>query len=168
MFDSLRPHGLQHARLPCPSPSPGVSSNSCPLSQWCHPTISSSVISFSPYLQFFLASESFQMSQLFVSDGQSTGALASASVLPMNQGWFPLRLTGLISFESKWLSRVFSSTTIWKHRFFSTQPSLWSSSHILTLLVTKHQINGSHSKHAQLMGRSKHDCCEWLTFLIVS
>ena len=83
------------------------------------------------------ASGSFPMSQLFTSGGQSTGALASASVLPMNQGWFPLRLTGLISFESKWLSRVFSSTTIWKHRFFSTQPSLWSSSHIHTWLLEK-------------------------------
>ena len=119
MFNSLWPHGLQHARPPCSSPTPGVYSNSCPLSQWCHPTISSSAIPFS-CLQSFPASESFQMIQLFTSGGQSIGASASAPVPPVNiQVWFPLRLTGLISFLSKGLSRVFSSTTVWKHQFFS-------------------------------------------------
>ena len=113
--DSLRPHELQHTRLPCPSPSPGVCSNSCPLSQWCHPIISSSVTSFSSCPQSFPASGSFPMSLLFASGGQCTGGSASTSVLPMNiQGWFPLGLTGLILL-SKGLSRVFSSTTIWKH-----------------------------------------------------
>ena len=97
---SLRPHGLQHARPPCPSPSPGACSNSCWLSQWCHPTISSSVVPFSSCLKPFPASGSFLISQLFASGGQSSGASASASVLPMNsQGWFPLGLTGLISFQ---------------------------------------------------------------------
>ena len=102
MSDSLQPHGLQHARLPCPSPTPGVYSNSCPLSQWCHPTISSSVIPFFSHLQSFPASGSFQMSQFFASDGQSIGVSASASVLPMTvQDWFPLELTGWISLQSK-------------------------------------------------------------------
>ena len=120
--DSFRPHGLQHARPPCPSPSPGVCSNSCPLSQWCHPTISSSVSPFSSCFQSFLASGSFPMGQLFASGGQSIGASASVSVLPMNiQGWFLLGLIGLISLLSKELSRVFSSTTLWKH---SDQPSV--------------------------------------------
>ena len=105
MSDSLQPHGLQHARPPCPSPTPGVYSNSCPLSQWCHPTISSSVIPFSSCLQFFPASGSFQMSQLSASGGQSIGVSASKSVLPMNiQDWFPLGLTGWISLQSKGLS----------------------------------------------------------------
>ena len=126
--DSLRLHRLQHARPPCPSPSPGVCSNSCPLRWWCHWTISSSVVPFSSHLQSFPASGSFPVSQLFTSDGQSIGASASASVLPMNiQGWFPLGLTGLISFQSKGLSRVFSSTTVQNHQFFSAQLSLWSS-----------------------------------------
>ena len=112
MSDSLRPHGLQHARPPCPSPNPRVCSNSCRLSQWCHPTILSSVVPFS-YLQSFPASGSFLMSQLFASGGQSIRASASASVLLMNiQDWFPLGLTGLISLKSKGLSRVFSKTTI--------------------------------------------------------
>ena len=107
--DSLWPHGLQHARLPCPSPTPGACSNSCPWSQWCHPTILSSVVLFSYCLQSFSASGSFPMSQLFVSGGQITGASVSASVLPVNiQGSFPLGLTGLISLLSKGLSRVFS------------------------------------------------------------
>ena len=129
--DSLRPHGLQHARLPCPSPSPRACSNSCPLSQWCHPTISSSVDPFSSCLQSFPASGSFQMSQLFTSGGQSIGVSASASVLPVNiQDWFPLGLTGWISLRSKGLSRVFSNTTVWKHTFFGSQLSLWSNSHI--------------------------------------
>ena len=129
--DSLRPHGLQHARLPCPSPSPGVCSNSHPLNRWCHPTISSSVVPFSSCPQSFPASESFPVSRLFASGGQSIGASASASVLPMNiQRWFPLGLTGLISLLSKGLSRGFSSTTVWKPQFFSAQPSLWPNSHI--------------------------------------
>ena len=132
---TLWPHGLEHTRLPCPSLSPEVCSNSCPLSQWCHPTISSSVIPFSSCLQSFPESGSFQMSQLFTSAGQSIGASASASVLPMNiQDWFPLRLTGLISLQSKGLSKVFSRTTIWKHQFFGAQPSWWSNSHIHTWL----------------------------------
>ena len=111
MSDSLGPHGLQHARLPCPSPTPRAYSNSCPSSQWCHPTISSSVVLFSSRLQPFLASGSFSMSQFFASGGQSIGVSALASVPPMNiQDWFPLRLTGLISLQSKGLSRVFSKT----------------------------------------------------------
>ena len=122
MSDSVWPHGLQHTRLPCPSPSPGAYSNSCPLSQWCHPTISSSVIPFSSCLQSFPASRSFPMSRLFPSGGQSIGALASASGLPMNiQDWFPLGWTGFISLWSKGLSRVFSNTTIQKHQFFGVQ-----------------------------------------------
>ena len=124
VFDSLWPHGLQHARHPCPSPTPEAYSNSCPLSQWCHPPISSSVVPFS-CLQSFPASGSFQMGGFFTSSGQSIGVSGSASVLPMNiQDWFPLRLTGWISLQSRGLSRVFSNTTIQKHQFFSTQPSL--------------------------------------------
>ena len=115
--NSLRLHGLQHARPPCPTP--GVSSNSCPLSRWCHPTISSSAIPFSSHLQSFPTSESFQMSQFFASGGQSIGVSASASVLPMNiQDWFPLGGTGLISLQSKGLSTVFFNTTVQKHQFF--------------------------------------------------
>ena len=129
--DSLQPHGLQHFRLPCPSPTPRVCSSSCPLSRWCHPTISSSVIPFSCCLQSCLASGSFPMSQLFVWGGQSIGALASASVLPVNiQDWFPLGWTGWISLQSKGLSRVFSNTTLQEHQFSSAQPSFWSNSHI--------------------------------------
>ena len=136
--NSLRPHGLQHARLPCPSPSPRVCPNSCPLSQWCHPTISSSVVPFSSCLQSFPASRSFPMSWPFTSCGQSIGASISASVLPMNiQDWSPLGLTGLISLQSKGLSRAFSNTTLQKHQFFSAQPSLWSSSHSRTWLLEK-------------------------------
>ena len=115
MSDSLRSHGLQHIRPPCPSPIPRVYSNSCPLSQWSHPTISSSVVPFSSSLQSFPASRSFLMSQLFTSGGQIIRASASASVVPMNiQGWFPLGLTGWLSLQSKGLSRVCSSITIWK------------------------------------------------------
>ena len=122
--NSLRAHGLQHARLPCPSPTPRAYSNSRPSSQWCHPTISSSAIYFSSCLQPFPASGSFPMSQFFVSGGQSTGVSASASVLPMNsQDWFPLAWTGWISLQSNWLLRVFSNT-LQKHQFFSTQLSL--------------------------------------------
>ena len=125
MFDSLWPHGLQHARPPCPSPTPGAYSNSCPLSQWCHPMISSSVIPFSSHLKSFPASGSFQMSQLFTSGGQSIGVSASTWVLPMNiQDWFPLGWTGWISLLSKGLSRVFSNTTDQKHQFFDSQLSL--------------------------------------------
>ena len=126
--DSLQPRGLQHTRLPCPSPSPGICSNPCPLSQRCRPTISSSVAPFSSCPQSFPASGSFPMSHLFTSGRQSTGA--SASVLPMNtQDWSPLGWTGWISLQSKGLSRVFSNTTVQKHQFFSAQLSLWSSSH---------------------------------------
>ena len=135
MSDSLQPHGLQHSRLPCPSPSLGACSNSCPLSQWYHSTILSSVGPFSFCLQSFPASGSFPMSWLFTLGGQSIGASASASVLPMSiQGWFPLRLTGLISLMSKGLSRAFSSTTDQKHQFFGALPSLWSNFHICTWL----------------------------------
>ena len=123
--DSLRSHESQHARPPCSSPTPGVYSNSCPLSRWCHPTISSSVIPFSSHLQSFPTSGTFQMSQFFASGGQSIGASASASVLPMNiENWFPLGWTGWISLQSKGLSRVFSNTTVQKHQFFGAQLSL--------------------------------------------
>ena len=133
MSDSLRPHGLQHARLRCPSPTPRACLNSCPLSRWCHPTISSSVIPFSSCLQSFPASGSFSMSHFFASGGQSIGVSASASVLPMNtQNWFPLGLTDLVSFQSKGLSRVFSNTTVQKHLFFGSQLSLWSNFHTHT------------------------------------
>ena len=116
MSNSLWLHGLQHARFPCLSPTPGVNSNSCPLSRWCHPTISSSVAPVSSCLQSFPS-----MSQFFASGGQSIGASASASVLPMNiQDWFPLGWTGLISLQSKELSRVFFNTTVQKHQFFGT------------------------------------------------
>ena len=115
MFNSLRPHGLQHTRLPCLSPTPGAYSNSCPLSRWCHPTISSSVIPFSSHFQSFPASGSFPRSQLFESGGQRIGVSASASVLPMNiQDWFPLGWTGWISLQSKGLSRVFSNSTVYE------------------------------------------------------
>ena len=131
--DSLQRHGLQHTRLPYSSLSPGVCSNSCPLSQWCHPTISSFVIPFSSCLQSFPATGSFLMSQLFTSGGWSIGVSASASVLPMNiQDWFPSGLIGLISLQSKGLLRVFSNTTVWKHQFLGAQPSWWSNSHIHT------------------------------------
>ena len=130
LSDSWGPHGLQHARLPCPSPSPGACSNSCPLSQWCHPTISSSVIPFFSCLQSFPASGSFPMSWLFVPTGQNIGVSASASVLPMNiQSWFPLGLTGLISLLSNGLSRVFFSNTFQKHQFFGAQPLFQYSCH---------------------------------------
>ena len=125
MFDSLQPHGLQHARPPCPSPTPRVYPDSCLLSWWCHPTISSSVILFSSRLQSFPTPESFQMSQLFASCGQNNGVSASTSVLPMNtQDWSPLGWICWISFQSKELSRVFSNTTDQKHQFFCAQLSL--------------------------------------------
>ena len=127
--DSLRPHGLharlQHARPPCPSPTPRACSYSCTSSRWCHPTISSSVVPFSSCLQSFPASGSFSVSQFFASGGQSIGVSASTSILPMNiQYWFPLGLTGLISLLFKGLSGVFSNTVVQKHRFFSSHLSL--------------------------------------------
>ena len=138
MSNSLQPHGLQHARLPCPSLSLGVCLNSCLLSQWCHLIISSSIIPFSSCLQSFPGSGSFPVSYLFASGGQSLRASASALVLLMNiQGWFPLVLIDLVSLLSKGLSRVFSSTTVWKHWFFGAQPSLWSDSHISTWPLEK-------------------------------
>ena len=125
MSDSLWPHGLQHARPLCPSQTLRVYSNSCPLTWWCHPTISSSIAPFSPCLQSFPASGSFLMSQVFTAGGQSIGVSASASVLPMNiQDWFPLGWTCWISLQSRGLSRVFSNTTVQKHQFSSTQLSL--------------------------------------------
>ena len=136
--NSSRPQALQHTRLPCPSLSPRVCANSCPSSRWCHPTIPSSVVPFFSCLQSFPASGSFQMSQLYASGGQNIGASASASVLPMNiQDWSPLGWIGWISLQSKGLSRVSFSTTVQKHQFFSTQPSLWSNSHICTWLLEK-------------------------------
>ena len=138
MSDSLQPHGLQHARPPCPSPTPRVYSNSRPWSQWCHPTISSSVVPFSSRLQAFPASGSFQMTQLFTSGGQNIGVSASTSVLPMNiQDWSPLGWTGWISLQSKGLSRVFSNTTVQKHQFFGVQLSSQSNSHIHTWPLEK-------------------------------
>ena len=136
MSNSLRPHGLQHTRPPwCPSPTSGVYSNSCPLSWWCHPTISSSVVSFSSHLQ---SSESFPKSHFFTSGGEGIGASASASALPMNiQDRSTLEWTGWISLKPKGLSRVFSNTAIQKHQFFSAQLSLWSNSHIHAWLLEK-------------------------------
>ena len=132
--ESLQPHELQHAQLPCPLWSPGVCSNSCPLNRLCHPTISSSVIPFS-CLQSFQQHQSLRMSWLFIPSGQTTGASASPLVLPMySQGWFPLGLTSLISLLFKGLSRVFSSLIALKHQFFSVQASLWSESHTHTWL----------------------------------
>ena len=129
--NSLRPHESQHARPPCPSPTPGVHSHSRSSSQWCHPAISSSVDPFSSCPQSLPASESFAMSQLFAWGGQSTGVSASASFLPKkSQGWSPLEWTGYISLQSKGLSRVFSNTTVQKHQFFGAQLSSQSNSHI--------------------------------------
>ena len=138
MSDSLQPNEPQHARPPCPSPTAGVHPNSCPLSRWRHPTISSSVVPFSSCPQSFLAPGSFQMSQCFASGGQSIRVSASTSVLPMNsQDWSPLGWTGWISLQSKGLLRVFSNTTVQKHPFFGAQLSLYSKSHILTWLLEK-------------------------------
>ena len=131
--DSLWPHEPQHARLPCPSPTPRVHSDSCPSSQWCHPAISSSVVPFSSCSQSLPALESFPMSQLFTWGGQRTGVSALASFLPKkSQGWSPSEWTGWISLQSKGLSRVFSNTTVQKHQFFGAQPSSQSNSHIHT------------------------------------
>ena len=149
MSNSLWPHESQHARPPCPSPTPRVHSNSCPSSQWCHPAISSSVIPFSSCPQSLPASESFPMSQLFTWCGQSTGVSALASILPKNtQDWSPLEWTGWISLQSMGLSRVFSNTTVQKHQFFGAQlssqynslmrtwplekPQPWLDGHLLT------------------------------------
>ena len=141
MFDSLRPHGLQHARPPCPLPTPGVYSNSCPLNQWCHPTTSSSVVPLFSHLQSFPASGSFPMSQLFASGGQSIGISALTSVLPMNtQGWSPLGWTGWISLLSKGLTRVFSNTTVQKHQFCSTQLSFFIVQHSHPYVTTGNTI----------------------------
>ena len=136
--DYLRPHESQYARPPCPSPTPGVYSNSCPWSQWCHPAISSSVVPFSSCPQSLPALGSFPMSQLFAWGGQSIVVSASASVLPMNtQDWSPLGWTGWISLQSKGLSRVFSNTTVQKHQFFGTQLTSQSNSHIHTWPLEK-------------------------------
>ena len=135
---SLLPQVLQHTRPPCPSPTPGVYPNSCPLSQWCHPIISSSVVPFSSCLQSFPAAGSFPMSQFFESGGQSIGVSASTSDLLMNiQDWFPLGWTSCISLLSKGLSRVFSNTTVQKHQFSGAHLSLQSNSHIHTWLLEK-------------------------------
>ena len=135
-YESLRLHGLQHTRLPCPSPSLRACSNSCPSSQWCHPTTWFLVVPCFSYLQSFPASESFPVSQFFTSGGQSTGASDSVSVPPMNiQDWFPLGWIGLTSLLSKGLSSVFSNTTVQKHQLFSSQLSLWSKSHVHTWLL---------------------------------
>ena len=135
--DSLRPHELQHARPGCPSPTPGVHTNPCAPSQWCHPTISSSVVPFSSCPQSFPASGSFQMSQLFASGAQSIGVSASTSVLPMKTQDWSLGWTGWISLQSKGLSRVFSNTTVHKHQFFGAQLSSQSNSHIHTWALEK-------------------------------
>ena len=136
--DSLRPHELQHARPPCPSPTPRVHPNSCPSSRWCHPAISSSIVPFSSCPQSFPASESFPMSQLFAWRGQSTGVSALALVLPDNtQDWSPSEWTGWISLQSKGLSRAFSNTTVQKHQFFSAQLSSQSNFQIHTWPLEK-------------------------------
>ena len=138
MSDSLQPHESQHARPPCPSPTPGVHSDSRSLSQWCHPAISSSVVPFSSCPQSLPASVSFPMSQLFAWGGQSTGVSALAWVLSMNtQGWSPLEWIGWISLQSEGLTRVFSNTTVQKHQFFGAQPSSQSNSHIHTWPLEK-------------------------------
>ena len=137
MSNSLRSHGQQHARPPCPSLTPRAYLYSCPSSLWCPPTISSSVVPFSSCLQ----SGSFPVSQFFTSGGQSIGTSASASVLSVNiQGWFPLGLTGLISLQSKGLSRIFSNTIVQKYEFIGTQLSLWSNSHIHMWLLEKPEL----------------------------
>ena len=135
VYDSLQLHGLQHSSLSCPSPTTGAYSNSC---QWCHPTISSSVLPFASCLQSFSATEPFPRSQFFSSGGQSIGVSALASSLPMNiQDLFPFGWTDWISLQSKGLSRVFSNTTVQNHQFFSAQFSLWSNSHIHAWLLEK-------------------------------
>ena len=136
--DSLWPHESQHARPPFPSPYPWVHSHSCPLSQWCHPAISSSVVPFFSCPQSLPASKSFLMCQFFTWGGQSNGVSASTSFLPkISQGWSPSEWTGWISLQSKGLSRVFSNTTVQKHQFFNAQPSSQSNFHIHTWLLEK-------------------------------
>ena len=155
---------MQHATPSCPSPTPRVCSNSCPSSQWCHPTISYSVVPFFSCLQPFPASGSFQMSQLFTSGGQSIGASGSASVLPINiQDWFPLGWTVWISLQSKGLSRVFSKTTVQKQQFFSSQFLLWSNSHPYmttgkTTALTRWTFVG---KVMSLLFNSMQNHCRW-------
>ena len=143
--NSLWPHGLQHAKLPCPSSTSGAYSNTCPSSQWCYPNISSSVIPVSSHLQSFPASRSFQMSQFFASGGQRIGVSASTSVLSVNiQDWFPWGLAGWISLQSKGLSRVFSKTTVQNHQFLGAQLSLWSQlSHAYRTTGMKHMFSSS-------------------------
>ena len=142
MSDYLWPHRLQHARVLCPPLSPRVCSDSCPLSQWCYLTILSIATFLFFCLQSFPASVSFPMSWLFTLGGQSIGASASASILPMNiQDWFPLGWTGLISLLPTGFSRVFSNTTVWKYQFFSAQDSLWYNSHICTWLCKNHSLD---------------------------
>ena len=174
VFSSLQPHGLKHARLPCPSLSPRVCSNSCLLSQWCYLTISSSAAPFFSSPQSYPASRSFPVSQLFTLGGQSIAALASTSAPPVNvQDWFPLGLTGLISLLSKELCRVFSST---KHQLFSTQPSFWSNFHICSWLLEKNHSFDYIDLHQQsddmlfrfviaFLPRSKHLLISWLQSL---
>ena len=141
MSNSLWPHWLQHARPPCPSPTLRIYSNSCPLSRWCHPTTSSSVVPFSSHLQSFPASGSFQMSQFFTSGGQNIGVSASTYVLLINiQDWSPLGWTGWISLQSKWLSRVFFNITVQKHQFFGAQLSSQSNSHVHTWPLEKPEL----------------------------
>ena len=140
VYNSLQPHERHHARPPCPSPTPGVHPNPCPLNWWYHPTISSSVVPFSSCPQSFPTSGSFQMSQFFASGGQNIGVTVLASVLPMNtQDWPPSGWTGWISLQSKGLSRVFSNTTVQNCQFFSTQLYLWHILH-LTLQLGEIQI----------------------------
>ena len=142
VYNSLRLHEPKHTRPPCPSPTPRVYRNPCPLSWWCHPTISSSVVPFSTCPQPFPISGSFQMSQLFASGGQRIGVSASASVLPMDtQDWSPLGWTGWISLQSKGLSRIYSNTTVQKHQFFNTQLSSQSNSHIHTWPLETHSLD---------------------------
>ena len=146
MSDSLRPRESQRARPPCPSPTPGAYSNSCPSSRWCHPAISSSIVPFSSCPQSLPVSESFPMSQLFAWGGQSTGVSALASVLPISiQDWSPLEWTGWISLQSKGLSRVFSNTAVQKHQFFCAQLSLQSNSHIHIWPYKPWKWNWNHS-----------------------
>ena len=138
VYNFLQPHALEHTRLPCLSPISRACSNLCPLSWWCHPTISSSVVPFSFCLQYFSGTRSFPVSQFFTSGGHSIGASASASVLPVNiPAWFPLGWTGWISFQCKGLWSIFSNITVQKHQFFSAQPSLWCNSHNHIWLLKK-------------------------------
>ena len=165
----LRPHGLQHTRPPCPSPSPGACTGSCPLHHWCHPAISSSDALFSFCPQSFPASGTFPMSWLFTLGCQSIGASGSAAVLPMSiQSWFPLRLTGLISLLSKGLSGVFSSTTVQRHWFFCTLPSLWSSSHNWMWPLEDHSLNHTDFFRQSNVSAFQHTSRFFITFLMRS